>query len=199
MIWSSWFAKYHHHPIVAGGARCAAIKIPGGCRNSFRIPWTRTISLYTASTVMLPQQKANMTSSPSQEPSEAYLKATLDPNPPIRFTRKLLVLDLNGCLVHRGPPSTTGLDRGNHGKRQRVCYPRPYMETFRNYVFHPETQAWLDVMVWSAAQPHNVGEMVEACFGQERKHLVAVWARDKMELKKGDYGECSIMFNRPVN
>ena len=67
------------------------------------------------------------------------------------------------------------------------------METFSNYIFHPETRAWLDVMVWSAAQPHNVKEMVDACFGQGRKHLSAVWARDKMELGNGDYRECSIL------
>lgn len=193
MFRSFWFAKCHHHPIVAGGARWAAFKVPRGCKHLFMVPWTRTISLYTASTVMLPRQKASVTSSRSQRPSEVYLKATLDPNPSTDSTRKLLVLDLNGCLVHRGPPSTTRLDQGNHGKRKRVCYPRLYMEAFRKYIFHPETRAWLDVMVWSAAQPHNVGEMVDACFGQDRKDLVAVWARDKMELGKKDYRECFIL------
>ena len=165
---TSRFAQCHHHPTMA-----AAFKIPGRSRNILMIPRTRPISLYTASTVMLPQPKAIMTGSSSQKPSKAYLKATLDPNPPIQTTRKLLVLDLNGCLVHRDPPSTIELDRGKHGKRRRVCYSRPYMKTFRNFIFHPETRAWLDVMVWSTAQPRNVGEMVDACSGKDRKNLVA--------------------------
>lgn len=59
----------------------------------------------------------------------------------------------------------------------------------------------MDVMVWSSAQPHNVGNMVEKCFGvvadnnvdvvekeKERSgDLVAVWARDTLDLTDVQY------------
>ena len=47
----------------------------------------------------------------------------------------------------------------------RTAHPRPYLPSFRKYLFAPETQAWLDVMVWSSAQPHSVQGMVDRVFG----------------------------------
>jgi hypothetical protein len=58
---------------------------------------------------------------------------------------------------------------------------RPYMLAFKSYLFHPQTLQWLDTMIWSSAQPHNVGAMVEAAFGSEtHPSLKAVWARDTL-------------------
>ncbi|KAF8515564.1 hypothetical protein JB92DRAFT_2788887 [Gautieria morchelliformis] len=92
--------------------------------------------------------------------------------------RKLLILDLNGTLLIRPKP------RGVAG---RPIHPRPYMPAFRSYIFHETVKPWLEVMVWSSAQPHNVDEMVDRCFGDRREELKAVWARDTLGLAAHDY------------
>ncbi|KAK0476774.1 NLI interacting factor-like phosphatase-domain-containing protein [Armillaria novae-zelandiae] len=91
--------------------------------------------------------------------------------------RKLLVLDLNGALLFRP----------KH-KRTKTCHPRPYLSTFTSFLFHPATRQWLDTMVWSSAQPKNVGWMVERAFGQHVDKLKLVWTRDQMGLSKAEYG-----------
>jgi hypothetical protein len=122
--------------------------------------------------------------------------------------RKLLVLDLNGTLVYRSPHrsarerlfgrrSAAG-DRADDDvyaqfdpsqpRPLRVVHPRPYISSFRQYLFHPKTRRWLDTMVWSSAQPHSVNDMVARCFGDEKDGLVAIWARDKLGLGIVDYG-----------
>ena len=109
--------------------------------------------------------------------------------------RKLLILDLNGTLLWR--------------KDKRVPYPRAYMPAFRAYLFSDETRKWLDVMVWSSAQPHNVNMMVRRCFfdprcGYVRQKaktgfdewddlLIAVWARDTLGLSSHDYCTLSLL------
>lgn len=124
-------------------------------------------------------------------PSPEYISISeeelrpVDPNE----QRKLLILDLNGALLWR--------------KDRRVPYPRPYMPSFRAYLFAEETRKWLDVMVWSSAQPHNVEMMVRRCFydsrcgynpeeanpeaGKWEGLLVDVWARDRLGLSRLDY------------
>lgn len=52
---------------------------------------------------------------------------------------------------------------------------------------HEETRQWLDVMVWSSAQPHSVADMVHRCFAEDKEKLVAIWARDTLGLSKEDY------------
>ncbi|KAG7446609.1 uncharacterized protein BT62DRAFT_1005896 [Guyanagaster necrorhizus] len=42
-------------------------------------------------------------------------------------------------------------------------------------------------MVWSSAQPKNVGWMVERTFGQHVNKLTLVWTREQMGLSKVDY------------
>ena len=61
------------------------------------------------------------------------------------------------------------------------------MPAFRQYLFSPETNKWLDVMIWSSAQPHSVNDMVDKCFGGEKEKLVAVWARDTLGLSSDQY------------
>jgi hypothetical protein len=124
--------------------------------------------------------------------------------------RKLLILDLNGSLLiraarvarsghrHDRPTPTNGDQPNNNnnaapeppGPRLRAVHPRPYMNVFRAYLFAPDTRVWLDVMVWSSAQPHSVASMVDACFGEEKDKLVAVWARDTLGLSTADYRAC---------
>lgn len=75
------------------------------------------------------------------------------------------------------------------GPRLRSVHPRPYMPAFRAYLFAPSTRPWLDVMVWSSAQPHSVADMVDHCFGERKTELRAVWARDTLGLSKDNYSE----------
>lgn len=158
-------------------------------------------------------------------PSPSYLATSLIPSTPLQnpcTQRKLLILDLNGTLLIRPKrrlPIESYLRKGQRssapGPRFLPVHPRPYMPTFKQYLFlghrpidsdgrHQQgegTKAWLDVMVWSSAQPHNVGNMVEKCFGvvadnnvdvvekeKERSgDLVAVWARDTLDLTDVQY------------
>lgn len=57
-------------------------------------------------------------------------------------------------------------------------------------MFHDRNREWLDVMVWSSAQPHSVDDMVQKAFGEDGQQLLkAVWARDKMGLGADAYCE----------
>ncbi|OCF45029.1 hypothetical protein I317_01080 [Kwoniella heveanensis CBS 569] len=138
-------------------------------------------------------------------PSTEYLELS-KPTPPLKGDHvipKLLVLDLNGALVYRNRSSA---DR-------RRSSPRPYLQSFLEYVFLPDADAgpsvrrpW-EVFVWSSAQPHNVRGMVEGALGTRwsegiwneetsrskaareggEGRLLGVWARDKMGLAASDY------------
>ena len=124
-------------------------------------------------------------------PTDSYLQISLQPSLPLvdpTASRKLLVLDLNGTLLLRGAytgrRSTTSLY-----PNLRTIYRRPYLPSFRAYIFHPITLQWLDTMVWSSAQSHSVNDMVEKCFGTGKKLLKAVWARDTLGLSNNEYCE----------
>ncbi|KAF8455913.1 NLI interacting factor, partial [Terfezia claveryi] len=85
----------------------------------------------------------------------------------------LIILDLNGALLHR----SRGSKATQSSKRP---HPRPYLTQFLNYLF-----AHFSVMVWSSALPANVASMVAAAFTPEqRESLVAVWGRDTLGLSK---------------
>ncbi|KAI0667469.1 hypothetical protein C8Q78DRAFT_1071889 [Trametes maxima] len=145
----------------------------------------------------------SVTPPPPQDPSPEYLAQA--EQAPSRIEdpsalKKLLVLDLNGTLVHRSPhvprararyPQTKDdRSRDSYGgwlPRLRPVHPRPYMCAFRSYLFSPQTRQWLDVMVWSSAQPHSVDDMVGKCFGEEKDKLFAVWARDTLGLSNDNY------------
>lgn len=145
-----------------------------------------------------------VTPPPAPSPSPEYLALASDAPSTLADpsnSRKLLVLDLNGTLVFRSPhtsrPKYRPQDRGV--PRLRPTFPRPYMRAFREYVFAPETKAWLDVMVWSSAQPHSVADMVDKCFGEHKRELVAVWARDTLGLSNDHYREhpfCTLVHHR---
>ncbi|KAH6903985.1 phosphoprotein phosphatase, partial [Coprinopsis sp. MPI-PUGE-AT-0042] len=105
-----------------------------------------------------------------------------------RSHRKLLVLDLNGTLVYRGPHQRRNVYQQppNVPRPLRTVHPRPYLASFRDYLFHPRTKEWLDTMVWSSAQPHSVSDMVEKALGGA-DGLKVVWARDTLGLSKDAY------------
>lgn len=127
-------------------------------------------------------------------PSEEYLRiaSSSSTSDVSNSPRKLLILDLNGTLLVRAS------SRG-------AVHARPYMSAFRAFLFADATRRWLDVMIWSSAQPHNVDRMVRKCFfdGQNSQafeddaytgdkwdgKLAAVWARDTLGLSSSDYCE----------
>ena len=103
-------------------------------------------------------------------------------------SRKLVVLDLNGSLLIRSPHvRRTGRGTQQQQPRLRAVHPRPFLPAFRSYIFHEETKAWLDVMVWSSAQPHSVDDMVDKCFQEQKVELRAIWARDTLGLNQDEY------------
>ncbi|KAF8420501.1 NLI interacting factor, partial [Tirmania nivea] len=101
----------------------------------------------------------------------SLLPTPLPPNSPPNPI--LIILDLNGTLLHR----SKGSKATNSSKRP---HPRPYLAQFLNYLF-----AHFSVMVWSSAQPANVASMVAAAFtSEQRERLVAVWGRDTLGLSR---------------
>ncbi|KAJ1302748.1 hypothetical protein OPQ81_003056 [Rhizoctonia solani] len=83
--------------------------------------------------------------------------------------RCLLVLDLNGTLLHRR--------RTNSGHTSHV-YVRPYLGAFLQYLSHPS--AFLDVAVWSSARRANVDFMVDRAWTGKKPDIVL--AREDMQL-----------------
>lgn len=134
-------------------------------------------------------------SEPLPRPSPSYLKFSSEPSKALPDpTRKLLILDLNGTLLLRSPRPPKKSARTQHQQQlphvhpaPRRVMPRPYLAALRAYLFAPQTRAWLDVMVWSSAQPHNVDDMVSHALGDDREWLVAIWARDTLGLAEDHY------------
>ncbi|KAJ3998524.1 hypothetical protein F5050DRAFT_1567033, partial [Lentinula boryana] len=147
-------------------------------------------------------------------PNSAYLH--LSEQSSVRLTdpterRKLLILDLNGTLLYREPRTREGRDpyATNEPRPLRPTHPRPYIPSFKAFLFHPATRKWLDTMVWSSAQYTNVKDMVGRCFGEEqveeyveqvqatrnttegtiseKEGLVAIWDRKFLGLSELQY------------
>jgi len=93
----------------------------------------------------------------------------------------LLVIDLNGTLLHRP-------DRN----RPRHFIVRPMTVLFLEYVLSK-----FSIMIWSSAKPENVSAMVDKLFpGPSRKLPLAVWARDRFELSPRDYNRKVQVYKR---
>ena len=143
-----------------------------------------------------PPHSRTATPPPPQGPSSEYIATSDDPSHLLTdptSSRKLLVLDLNGTLLYRSSHPSKNAPRypipgqGGFQPRLRSVHPRPYLPSFKSYIFHPSNKGWLDVMVWSSAQPHSVNDMVDKCFHDQRHHFVAVWARDTLGLPQHLY------------
>lgn len=153
-----------------------------------------------------PPQPAITTPAPAAaRPSPSYLALASEPSKTLpEPTRKLLILDLNGTLLLRSPrPAKSSRSQQfqfqyqSHAAPRRVM-PRPYLTALRAYLFAPQTRAWLDVMVWSSAQPHSVEDMVSRALGDDREWLVAIWARDTLGLTEDHYC-ASCLFLPPLH
>ena len=110
---------------------------------------------------------------PVPKPLPAYLAQAEKPAKKLEQPQDLLlVLDLNGTLVHR--PS-----RSNSAK----LVARPGMEAFVQHILSSYT-----VLVWSSARPENVGLMCGKIFStDQRPLLLAEWGRDRFGLNAQQY------------
>ncbi|OIW29836.1 HAD-like protein [Coniochaeta ligniaria NRRL 30616] len=108
------------------------------------------------------------------EPSPAYhLRASFLPRQLPRPQPLLVVIDLNGTLLHRPV-----------ARNPRHFVLRPLAREFLSYcldTFH--------VMIWSSARPANVAAMCDELLGSpdQLRRVVAVWGRDRFGLSGEDY------------
>lgn len=87
----------------------------------------------------------------------------------------LVVVDLNGTLLHRQYPHEYTL--------------RPGAREFVGHCLDSFT-----LVIWSSASPRNVEKMCQLLFSPEQlRRVAAVWGRDSFGLSEGDY-----MFNPQV-
>ncbi|KAJ0168848.1 Uncharacterized protein CTA2_9832 [Colletotrichum tanaceti] len=128
--------------------------------------------------IMAPSALSGGVPEPSPEYlHQASLPSTLLPTPrPI-----LIVMDLNGTLLHRP------------NRRQATSFvERPHARRFLQYcldTFH--------VVVWSSARPSNVQSMCDQLLllgplghpdrGSYRRRVLAIWGRDRFGLTEADY------------
>ncbi|KAJ2123726.1 hypothetical protein IW147_002319 [Coemansia sp. RSA 720] len=82
--------------------------------------------------------------------------------------KELIVLDLNGTLVWRGPRNQ---DKSRNG------YPRPYLGEFLRFALDN-----FAVMIWSSAQPASVSDMMNKMLSPYCKEFVRVWDRRFCDL-----------------
>ncbi|KAJ2618127.1 hypothetical protein H4S08_000051 [Coemansia sp. RSA 1365] len=89
--------------------------------------------------------------------------------------KQLIVLDLNGTLLCRGPRVVD---------RLRSIKPRPYLDEFMDFALEN-----FAVMVWSSTQPGNINEMLRKTLSPHWKKFVRVWDRRFCELDGVYFGK----------
>ena len=123
---------------------------------------------------------SSLTRAVGPQPTSAYMtQSSKAPEITDSPQKLLLVLDLNGTLLERKRHTNT-------------IYPRPRLDRFINYCL-----ARHFVLIWSSAKPQNVAVVCSRIFQPEQQErLVAVWARDTMELSAEDYNEKVQVYKR---
>ena len=113
-------------------------------------------------------------------PTSTYLNnAHAIPNIIHSPQRLLLVLDLNGTLLHRSRASQNYI-------------PRPCLHEFLQYAFANHS-----LLVWSSAQPFNVKGICARLFSQDqREMLLGEWGRDTLGLTSTQYKERVQVYKR---
>ena len=118
------------------------------------------------------REKSKKIHLPAPIPSESYLKqASLRAEVMYPPVAKLVVLDLNGTLLHRP-----------NRKQPKHMVERPFLQQFLAYLFDN-----FAVMVWSSARPVNVEALVEAGLGDYGRRLLGCWGRDTLGLDPKHY------------
>ncbi|KAF7520781.1 hypothetical protein G7054_g12670 [Neopestalotiopsis clavispora] len=126
-----------------------------------------------SSTKKRPYAKPGAASGGVPNPSKAYIAQSARPPSILAEPRRILVIiDLNGTLLHRP-----------NAKKSSTFVERPFTRTFLQYCL----QTFV-VAIWSSAKPENVGRMVPQILSREdQARLVAVWGRDTLGLSEADY------------
>lgn len=116
------------------------------------------------------------------EPTPAYLlRASLLPQVFPEPQPVLVVIDLNGTLVHR--PTR----RNPHN-----IVARPHARLFLKYCI--ET---FRVVIWSSARPGNVRTMCERLLDPlQLQRVIAIWGRDRFGLSAEDYNQRTQCYKR---
>lgn len=106
-------------------------------------------------------------------PSPAYIAQSARAPSQLDVPRRILVvMDLNGTLLHRP-----------NARKSSSFVERPFTRTFLQYCL----QTFV-VAIWSSAKPENVGRMVPQIVSDaDRQRLAAVWGRDTLGLSAEDY------------
>jgi len=117
---------------------------------------------------------------PAPEPTSPYL--TRAATPPTRLLKSqslLLVLDLNGTLLHR-PGRSTGY------------IPRQSLDPFLSYCLREHY-----ILIWSSATPHNVSGICKQLFPPpKRALLLGEWGRDTLDLTPEQYSQRVQVYKR---
>ncbi|KAK4179072.1 HAD-like domain-containing protein [Triangularia setosa] len=115
-------------------------------------------------------------------PSPSYLtRASFPPSPSPHPHPLLLVIDLNGTLLHR--PSS---------RRSHNYIRRPHTEKFLAYCIDT-----FSVVIWSSARPDNVAKMCDTLLTSDQKgRVLAIWGRDKFNLTDKDYSRRVQVYKR---
>ncbi|KAK4987792.1 hypothetical protein LTR50_004343 [Elasticomyces elasticus] len=120
--------------------------------------WRPTERVETTGVLAKPQPMLEYLNAAAQDPQ-------LDTHP----NHLLVVIDLNGTLIHR--------------KSGQNFTPRPHLDAFISYLIEHHT-----VLVWSSAQPVNVQGICCQIFSLDQmKKLAGIWARDTLRLTKKQY------------
>lgn len=106
------------------------------------------------------------------EPTPYYLAQSLVPSVICPNLQPILVvIDLNGTILHRG------------GRSRTEFIERPFAQQFLNYMFHN-----FIVMIWSSARPENTYAMCNRILPPDQlRRTAAVWGRDRFGLTTSDY------------
>ena len=117
---------------------------------------------------------------PVPVPTSTYLNnAHAVPNHLPSPQRLLLVLDLNGTLLHRSRASQN-------------YTPRPCLHNFLQYAFANHS-----LLVWSSAQPFNVRGVCTRLFPRDQRELLlGEWGRDTLGLTSTQYKERVQVYKR---
>jgi hypothetical protein len=109
---------------------------------------------------------------PAPSPTKEYLEcASLEPSLADSPAPVLVILDLNGTLLHR--PS----------KNKQRMIARPFLKPFLRYL-----ASNFAIMVWSSARPENVKSLVQQSLDKDlQSKLVAEWARTSFNLSPEHY------------
>ena len=132
----------------------------------------------------LPIRKAPRSRSPKKRPTtpvespptptQHYLTRSLLPPQLSPIPQPLLlVLDLNGTLIHRRVGTSTG-------------HPRPHLPSFLSYALTHHR-----ILIWSSAKPSNIRPICKKLFPSptDYEKLVDIWGRDTLGLTKAQYTE----------